>query len=62
MNNLQAATGTVPEISEWLVTRDLAGDTVAQLATGLCDRLAAQGVPLLRAFIGLQTLHPLYDG
>ncbi len=62
MNNLQAATGTVPEISEWLVTRGLAGDTVAQLATGLCDRLAAQGVPLLRAFIGLQTLHPLYDG
>ncbi len=62
MNNLHTATGPVPEISQWLVQRGLAGDTVAELATGLCDRLAAQGVPLLRAFIGLQTLHPLYGG
>ena len=62
MNILQTTTGRAGKISQWLIQRGLAGDTVAQLATGLCDHLAAQGVPLLRAFIGLQTLHPLYGG
>ncbi|MBT4486710.1 MAG: adenylate/guanylate cyclase domain-containing protein [Rhodospirillaceae bacterium] len=47
---------------EWLIKRGLAGDSVDQLAMGLCQRLTNQGLPLLRAFIGLQTLHPLYGG
>ena len=62
MNILRTEAGAAPEISDWLVTRGLAGDSVAQLVEGLCQRFADQGVPLLRAFVGLQTLHPLYGG
>ncbi|MDP6873540.1 MAG: adenylate/guanylate cyclase domain-containing protein [Alphaproteobacteria bacterium] len=62
MNILRTEAGIAPEISDWLVMRGLAGDSVAELVAGLCQRLADQGVPLLRAFVGLQTLHPLYGG
>ncbi|MDP7547489.1 MAG: hypothetical protein QGF20_09365, partial [Alphaproteobacteria bacterium] len=49
-------------IGDWLVKRGLAGDSIQQLIMGLCQRLSADGLPLLRAFVGLQTLHPLYGG
>jgi adenylate cyclase len=33
----------------------------ADLVAGYCDRLAGAGVPLWRAAIGADTLHPLID-
>lgn len=54
--------GKRSELTDWLVKRGLAGDTVEQLVAGLLQRLEAGGLPLLRAFIGLQTLHPLNGG
>ena len=60
MNVLNAASGKTQTLNDWLVERGLAGDSVETLSLGLCQRLAAQGLPLLRVFIGLQTLHPLY--
>ena len=62
MNILRTEAGAAPEIKDWLVTRGLAGDSVSQLVVGLFQRLADHGVPLLRGFVGLQTLHPLYGG
>ncbi len=62
MNIHDAKEGADAGLDTWLVKRGLAGDNVEQLAKGLCERLVALGWPLLRAFIGLQTLHPLYGG
>ncbi|MDA1100223.1 MAG: adenylate/guanylate cyclase domain-containing protein [Proteobacteria bacterium] len=57
-----ATSGAAAEAGGWLVKRGLAGDSIEQLLAGLCERLLAGGLPLLRAFVGLQTLHPLYGG
>ena len=51
-----------PSLGPWLIERGLAGDDVATLVAGLCQRLVDQGLPLLRAFMGLQTLQTLYGG
>ncbi|MFP2933526.1 adenylate/guanylate cyclase domain-containing protein [Pyxidicoccus sp. 3LG] len=53
---------TGPDVAAWLVSeaRSLEGPT--PLLDGLCQRLAAQGVPLARASIVLFTLHPLLHG
>lgn len=47
-------------IYAWLIQSALAGITVEDLFNGFCDRLAATGFPLARAFIGVSTLHPLF--
>jgi adenylate cyclase len=62
MNVRDTTSGVATEAEGWLVKRGLAGDSVEQLVAGLCQRLSAAGLPLLRAFVGLQTLHPLYGG
>ena len=62
MNALNTASGKPRELNDWLVKRGLAGDSIQQLTAGLCQHLLADGLPLLRAFVGLQTLHPLYGG
>jgi|GEM_PF-2620051 len=49
-------------LTDWLVQRGLQGGGMATLVFGYCDRLAASGVPILRVFAGVQTLHPLYGG
>ena len=59
---ISTASSNAPEIKDWLVKRGLAGDTVRQLVAGLCQRLLTAGLPLLRAFVGLQTRHSLYNG
>jgi adenylate cyclase len=59
---ISTASGNAPEIKDWLVKRGLAGDTVRRLVAGLCQRLLTAGLPLLRAFVGLQTRHSLYAG
>ena len=62
MNVQDTTSGAAGEVKDWLVKRGLAGDSVEQLVAGLCQRLSATGLPLLRAFVGLNTLHPLYGG
>ena len=51
--------GAAEGIIEWTVTVGLEGLDQAELLAGYCDRLLEAGVPLWRASIGADTLHPL---
>ena len=51
--------GTVNDIVAWTVNAGLEGPGQAELVAGYCDRLALAGVPLWRASIGADRLHPL---
>jgi adenylate cyclase len=47
------------DIVGWIVNAGLSGLTQAELMAGHCERMVAAGVPLWRASIGTETLHPL---
>jgi adenylate cyclase len=47
------------DIVAWAVSVGLDGPGQAELMAGYCDRLVEAGVPLWRASIGANTLHPL---
>ncbi|HEX6113672.1 MAG TPA: adenylate/guanylate cyclase domain-containing protein [Geminicoccaceae bacterium] len=51
--------GAAEHIVAWSVSGGLEGLDQADLIAGYCERLAAAGVPLWRASIGADTLHPL---
>ncbi|MCO5062858.1 MAG: adenylate/guanylate cyclase domain-containing protein [Rhizobiaceae bacterium] len=48
-------------VSDWLTRAALRGDNLDSIVRGFCDRLAAAGMPLLRAHMSFSMLHPLYD-
>jgi adenylate cyclase len=50
------------ELAEWVTQAGLIGRTESELMAGFCRRLAAGGVPLARALVVLDTLHPIYEG
>ena len=50
------------EIAAWITQAGLEGAEEAALLAGFCDRLAARGVPLARASLIVDTLHPVYEG
>jgi adenylate cyclase len=52
-------TGAFEKIVGWIVGGGLDGLDQAELIAGYCDRLLEAGVPLWRASIGADTLHPL---
>ncbi|MEZ5935409.1 MAG: adenylate/guanylate cyclase domain-containing protein [Alphaproteobacteria bacterium] len=47
---------------EWLIVRALAGVPEAGLLAGLCERMVAAGLPLLRVSTGADLLHPVVEG
>ena len=49
------------DIVGWIVGVGLNGLSQADLLAGYCERLGEAGVPLWRASIGADTLHPLID-
>src|SRR4029078_7295529 len=49
-------------LTTWVTERGLAGDSEAALLNGFCDRLLATGVPLARANMFIDTLHPIHEG
>jgi adenylate cyclase len=51
--------GAAEDIVAWTVGAGLEGLDQAQLVAGYCERLTRAGVPLWRASIGADTLHPL---
>ncbi|HWH78796.1 MAG TPA: hypothetical protein VNT76_15550, partial [Candidatus Binatus sp.] len=57
MDNAQCA-----ELASWITQAGLAGRDETETLTGFCERLAALGVPMARANIVIDTLHPVYQG
>jgi adenylate cyclase len=49
-------------IESWLVEAGLAGATETELLHGFCDRCRGAGIPLSRAALIVDTLHPTHEG
>jgi adenylate cyclase len=50
------------ELAEWVTQAGLIGRTESELMAGFCRRTVEAGVPLARAIVILDTLHPIYEG
>jgi adenylate cyclase len=50
------------ELSAWLVQAGLAGMPEPDIVHGCCERCIAAGLPLARALVLIDTLHPVYEG
>ena len=50
------------DISLFITDHALAGTDEFEVVLGVCERLAAGGVPLCRMMVGVDTLHPLVIG
>ena len=57
MNDAQFA-----ELVAWIAEEGLAGEEEPELVSGFCTRAVAFGLPLMRAAVLIDTLHPLYEG
>jgi len=49
-------------LSAWVTEAGLIGRTESELMAGFCQRVVDAGVPLARALVILDTLHPVYEG
>jgi len=49
-------------LSVWITEAGLAGQSESAILGGLCEREIARGVPLARALVLIDTLHPIYEG
>ena len=50
------------DIGAWVTEAGLAGMSEPDLLRGFCERANAAGVPLARAIVGVDTLHPVHEG
>jgi adenylate cyclase len=50
------------EIATWVTKAGLVGRSDNELMAGFCRRVACAGIPLTRALVILDTLHPIYEG
>jgi adenylate cyclase len=50
------------ELSTWLTQAGLAGTAETDIFSGFCDRCVAAGIPLGRAHLFIDTLHPVHEG
>ena len=50
------------EIAEWLIESGLAGAPETALLSGFCRRARAAGLPVARALVIVDTLHPIHEG
>jgi adenylate cyclase len=49
-------------LNTWLTEKTLAGVGEAEIVGGFCERLVQMGMPLARAIVLVDTLHPIYEG
>jgi adenylate cyclase len=47
---------------EWIAAAGLSGQSELGLLEGFCERAAGAGLPLCRAMVGIDTLHPVLEG
>ncbi len=50
----------IDRVAAWLKQSALRGDDLETLVSGVCERLAGAGMPLVRVHLGFSMLHPLY--
>jgi adenylate cyclase len=50
------------ELAGWITQAGLAGQTETSTLAGFCERAVALGLPLARALVLIDTLHPIYEG
>jgi adenylate cyclase len=50
------------ELSAWIAEAGLAGQSETAILAGFCEREVARGLPLARALVLIDTLHPVYEG
>lgn len=53
---------SVEHIADWLVRKGLEGAPEPELLRAFCERCEAAGLPLGRALIFIDTLHPVHEG
>src|SRR5215813_3416189 len=49
-------------LTAWLAKAGLSGEREDALVSGFCDRAVAAGLPISRAQVFIDTLHPVYEG
>jgi adenylate cyclase len=49
-------------IEAWVTQAGLAGERESAILTGFCERCVAAGLPISRALVLIDTLHPVYEG
>src|SRR5215831_19748370 len=54
--------GIFGELASWVTEAGLIGRTERELMAGFCRRIVDAGIPLARALVILDTLHPIYEG
>ncbi|MGE5306050.1 MAG: adenylate/guanylate cyclase domain-containing protein [Alphaproteobacteria bacterium] len=52
----------IDTLHAWLTEAGLRGESEAALVSGFCDRAVVAGLPLSRAQLLIDTLHPVYEG
>lgn len=50
------------ELSAWITEAGLAGQSETAILAGFCEREVARGLPLVRALVLIDTLHPIHEG
>ncbi len=50
------------EIAAWLTQAGLTGEPETAILDGFCERCVEAGVPIARALVLIDTLHPVYEG
>jgi hypothetical protein len=56
------AADDIEALNAWLAKAGLRGEPEAALVNGFCERAMAAGVPISRALLLVDTLHPIYEG
>src|SRR6202046_3606135 len=52
----------IVDIHIWAMKEGLRGATAGDLFDGYCQRIVIAGIPLMRAYVSTQTLHPQWSG
>src|SRR5215475_1787084 len=56
------AEDAIDKLNAWLVKAGLRGESESALVSGFCERAVAAGLPISRAQVFIDTLHPVYEG
>ena len=53
---------SISAIAKWIIAAGLAGESETAMLAGFCQRALASGLPIARAGVIIDTLHPVHEG